>query len=346
MKPNAMKRLVVRTAVKKGIEDVKENSGKSVRNLVDIAEKLGGDVLKDAFFKEALTQLKSENSAYFRLVKRVADKADTEYLTEFGVNMGYNVFSHGVKTIQKTQQAKGFQVPWCLLIELQDATAHLAPKDVAKAMQQGIELGIYCYIVQVPKQYPQLEQLMQTLAAEKDCAVLLLVDAEVVTPQFAKGLLGAKSIGAVLNLDTQNSQTLKQAADNLLNSGCIAGGFCKRPNLAASEVNPALLAQADALGLAACVVWRKNGQQPCLEDDVYAQVIALRETLSVPVFPMDLYADIVLADRVVSPQGCLATLKPNGTLALTNAETGGHNDRFSLHTTTLEHALRICLPLA
>ena len=103
------------------------------------------------------------------------------------------------------------------------------------------------------------------------------------------------------------------------------------------------LEYAEVIDLHILVFVRTKKHRPSNEDDVYRQLVKLRENLDVPVLPIDLFGDLAHADRVISTEACLASIKKDGTFTLLNMEQNvlmsGYNIREQSLQEILEHAM-------
>lgn len=339
MKPNAMRVAMVQTAVKKGIKDIKEEPRRGIRNLVEMGGLFATGRFQQDFFAMAMGQLHDESSAYYRIVERVVKTIDEDTLLTFGTNLGYNALTHGAGVIRSIEQTKGFNVPWCLIIELGEP-----PLDIASVIQQGMELGIYCYIFNIPAGYSGWETLRDTLHARKECAFFLFLHPLVITSAVGQSLLELHNVMSVLDMDGVSDHALKPAIDGLFRGGAPLAGFTRCGDTIPEDLSSNLLQRAEALDVSVLVLVRTKKHRPQNEDDAYHQVVQLRKGLEVPVLPIDLYGDIAHADRIISSEACLAAIRSDGSVTLTNVDeretVSGHNIR----TAPLQEILRCSMP--
>lgn len=334
---------MVQSAAKKGIRDIKDEPKRGIRNLVEMGEMFATGRFQQDFFEMAMGQLHDESSAYYRIVERVAKTVDEDTLLTFGTNLGYNALTHGAGVIRSIEQKQGFNVPWCLNIELsaRHTTPHL---DVERIIREGKELGVYCYLFYIDAGYPQLEKLYHTLHAQKDCAFLLFLNSAMVTDAFCQSLLELHNVIPVLDMDGANDDVLTTVIDELSHVGALFAGFTRFGDASQPDISPNMLQRAETLDLPVLVLLRIKKHRPQNEDDVYRQVVTLRKNLDVPVLPIDLYGDIAHADRIISSEACLATIKGDGSVLLTNVDEQETVSSYSVHTDSLQQILKRAMP--
>lgn len=343
MKPNAITAMMIRSAVKKGLKDIKDAPGRGIRNLVELGEMFSSGHFQKDFFQIVLDRLQDENSAYYAIVERVVQRTDAEILTTFGIDLGYNALAHGASAIRELEAREGYSVPWCLFVDLGGQVV-LPPADLDSLVRQGRELGIYSYMVDMRGGYPQLHELMSVMGKAKDCAFVLFLPPEMADEMFFDELGQANNVAPMLDMDGEDEAALDRAAGKLLAMGRLCGGFCSRPQLAVQQVTPELLRQAEALELPFFVVERQKKHHPPKADDVHNRFVMLRENLDAPVVPIDLYGDVAHADRVISGEACLVTVRGDGRLELTRVDSPSEDSGCNIHNMTLEEALRRALP--
>ena len=343
MKPNALKTVMIRSAVEKGIKDIKDDPKRGIRNLVELGEMFAGGRFQKDFFKTTMVQLRDENSAYYRIVEQVARQADADALTSFGINLGYNALAHGASIIRDIEATEGYNIPWCITIDVGYETTML-PFDIEGLIEEGKELGIYCYLIYVDSAYPYFDDLMNLLAREKECAFVIFCHPNMVDDSFTENLEAARHVAVFLDLDCNEDDLLVKTSQDLLSTGNICGGFTRAENLAAEDVTSALLDLPESLELPLTAYVRIKKHHPTEQDDVYQKFVQLRESLDVAVLPIDLYQDMAHADRAISSEACLVAVMGDGSLALADMEANERVTGFNIHNISLSEALRKAMP--
>lgn len=342
MKPNQLKAAMIRTAVKKGIRDIKDEPKRGARNLVELGEMFSTGTYQQNFFTMAMNHLNDESSAYYQIVNRVVQTMNEETLLTFGINLGYNALIHGGGMIRCIEQREGFNVPWCLQIELGDE-AGIPPLDINAIIEQGMELGIYCYLFFIDKEYTHIDELLQIIHSQNDCAFLLFLHPSMITNAFCDAFFELHNALPVLDIDAVDEDELTHAINLLSNVNCLSSGFTRQADFTTGVQASETLEYAEVIDLHILVFVRTKKHRPSNEDDVYRQLVKLRENLDVPVLPIDLFGDLAHADRVISTEACLASIKKDGTFTLLNMEQNvlmsGYNIREQSLQEILEHAM-------
>lgn len=138
-------RSLIETLVKSKLEDLKNSPERTTRNLVDMAFHFSKGRFQKRFFEIAQTMLENENSPYYQMVYHTVANVDSKRILNFGMNLGYNSCTYGAKIIRKTEEQYGFNVPWCITLELEKETLIQAPEHYHQLFQEGKSLGIYTW---------------------------------------------------------------------------------------------------------------------------------------------------------------------------------------------------------
>ena len=175
-------RIVIKTFIKTALKDSDESPERCTRNLVDMALNFANGRFQQSFFEISRAILNNENSPYYPLIEDVLKHMDKEKLIDFGLNIGYNGCTTGAHMIRKLKRTENINVPW-LISMMADTSRPDFFTDYQSVLDQGRELGIYTYFINV-KENP--EKLLPLIQNNPDCAIIFLCDASEVTEELAE----------------------------------------------------------------------------------------------------------------------------------------------------------------
>lgn len=181
-------RILVETAVRKTIRDIRRDPRRSIRNLVDMAQEFSQGRFQQRFFEEAGQLLHNENSAYYALVQDMAARIDTDRLVTFGMNIGYNGCTLGAALIRSLEAVELFNIPWCISLQLEEKRFLSSYDAYERLIAQGQKLGIYTWQLHLDT---LKQETLELASCFPDCAFLLFCPAESLTPQL---LLQAETV--------------------------------------------------------------------------------------------------------------------------------------------------------
>lgn len=343
MKPNSLKAAMVRAAVKKGISDIKDEPKRGIRNLVEMGSLFAGGPFQKDFFAMAMDQLRDENSVYYHIVEGIVTNTREEMLTTFGMNLGFNGLTHGAGIIRSIERQEGFNVPWCLGIELGQSPMS-PPLDIQGILEEGKELGIYCYFFFLHGEDFPLEELLSILRGQKDCAFVFFLHPHSLTDTALQSLASLQNGVPVLDMDGVGEDELRRVSENLSHAGSLLGGFSRWEDPTAGAGATGLLRRAEGLNLPILVFLRTKTHRHQNEDDVYREIVKLRKEMVVPVLPIDLCGDIAHADRAISTEACLVTIQEDGSMMMTNVDRGQSSSGYNIRRASLRGILQDAVP--
>lgn len=330
MEMNELRRAIIRSAVQKSIREIRQDPKRGIRKMVDLALHFSHGRFQRKILEVMQKELSNPSSAYYSIVTDLAANVKPENLEQFGMDLGYNSWTHGAQIIRNHEAEHGYNVPWCLVLDLRQGMGF----DVGEVMTQGEKMGIYAYFVFAGNE-EQTETLCSVFHTHPDCAVfLLLPDAEL--PRV--NIENAPNV--MTFLPVQDGGTTESAKELLQKQALFGlwmrydGGNAQRvlageiENLAGGMGAPLVLAVPDE----AC------------EQGVRAQVSdcyrARREQKNTPALLADFYTAIAEIDCVISVESCLLGICSDGTIFTEK----GRNPHFSVSNISLEDILMCTMP--
>lgn len=167
---NSMSKTMIETIVRKTIKDIKESPERSTRNLVDMALQFSEGRFQQYFFSNIQGMLQNEDSAYYRMIYDLVSHTDTEYLLKFGMNLGYNSFTAGAKTIRKKEQEMNCNIPWMVSVTITKDVTEAFEDKYAQKIEEGKQLGIYSWAIFAEE---MSEGVLSLIRKNSDCAFFL-----------------------------------------------------------------------------------------------------------------------------------------------------------------------------
>lgn len=326
--------ILIENSVKKALKDIQDNPKRTIRNLVDY----GLEFAKGGFQKQSLQLaqqlLADENCRYYELIRNAVDHVDSKTLLSFGMNVGYNACTMGVKRIRLLEAREQMHIPWCLFLKVKDFDEE-HQKQFCRILEEGMELGIYVFVFVVEG---QIEPLLGMLSEYKQCAFVLMCRKDClcdeVLDQVAELHNLMLSVGYEKDIDTTVAEMRKRGL--LYGLHAVYG----RQELADIEsgqffqsleplwpLSVALLADSDV----------EEKEKARLDQ----ALCTLRITKSYPTFILHLQEDIQRIDEVFSNEGYCVGIDEQGFLML-NRKSIYQADANAFQR-TLKTVLRHCL---
>jgi len=178
----------INIAVSKAIEDMKGNTKRSVRNLVDLGLLFSQSKNQKWFFKTAKKAISNPQNPYNALAARIISDIDNDTVKTVGLNLGYNSLVYGANKLRKKQETTRLTIPWLLIFNnfgSHPDTFH----HIENLISAGQELGIYSYVF-CPQNTNEIESLSKITKRFKDCLFIFQVPSILITDEMMLSLKG------------------------------------------------------------------------------------------------------------------------------------------------------------
>ncbi|NLH01376.1 MAG: hypothetical protein GX488_05675 [Clostridiales bacterium] len=170
IKTGAMAKHLLHATISTALRD--DGPKRAIRNLVELGEKFSVGRFQREFFSTISSMLKNENSLYYKLWETVLKETDHDSLKTFGINIGYNGCTAGIKTLRALEKQHNCGIPAVISILYNGSEMDSAKVD--NIVRQGEKLGIFAYIITYCG--GDLGSLSSVFTAHKDCGFVLLTE--------------------------------------------------------------------------------------------------------------------------------------------------------------------------
>lgn len=124
------------------------------------------------------------NNRWIRYIDRVLDETDPGYAKTMILNLGYEAFFRGTKTIRANREKYGCNIPWLILFDPTSACnmhcegcwsgtygqkSNLSFEDMDKIVTQGKELGAYLYMLTGGEPLVRKTDILKLCEKHSDC---------------------------------------------------------------------------------------------------------------------------------------------------------------------------------
>lgn len=158
-KRKAASRIIART-----IDSVRdsEDRNQSYMDILSFASLYLKKELTPENYNRVKESILDKDNKYINIINDVIDETDPQYLGKVMLNLGYEAFLNGTRTIRKKREKYGCNIPWLILFDPTDAcnmhckgcwSGTYGHKDILdfdtmdKIVSEGKELGVYLYMM-------------------------------------------------------------------------------------------------------------------------------------------------------------------------------------------------------
>ncbi len=156
-----MERAAAGKLIHVALSHVNQDRQKAMVQMVDFAKQFYGDSFSEETYDHARLVLGNPDSKWSKLINCVLDQTNPNVARTTALNLGYEAFFRGTKTIRENRVKYQCNIPWLILFDPTSACNmhcvgcwageyghknNLSFADMDKIITQGKELGVYLYM--------------------------------------------------------------------------------------------------------------------------------------------------------------------------------------------------------
>ena len=157
-----MQRAALGKTVDLVLSHAEKDPAKTVGQIVDLSKQFYGDSFSEETYAHAKQTLTDPNSKWSKLINCMLNQLDPNVARTTALNLGYEAFFRGTKTIRENRVKYHCNIPWLILFDPTSACNmhcvgcwageyghknNLSFDDMDKIVTEGKELGVYLYML-------------------------------------------------------------------------------------------------------------------------------------------------------------------------------------------------------
>lgn len=213
---HAAARLAFSKAIDVVLKDVDKNREEAIVKIVDLMQKYMGDEKLDLDYDNIRKMIRDKDGAFNKYINKVLDEIDPHVLKTAALNLGYEAFFHGTKTIRKMREVYQCNVPWLILMDPTSACnlhctgcwaaeygnkLNLTFDEMDNLIKQGKELGIYLYMFTGGEPLVRKADIIKLCEKHNDCAFLAYTNGTLVDEAFCNEMLRVGNLYLAISLE-------------------------------------------------------------------------------------------------------------------------------------------------
>ena len=198
------------------LKNVDKNREKEVCKLIDLMEKYMSDEKLDVNYDRAREMVNNKDGALNKYINRVLDEVDPKVLKTMALNLGFESFLYGTKTIRKMRVKYDCNVPWLILMDPTSACnlhctgcwaaeygnkLNLTFEEMDNVVKQGKELGVYFYMFTGGEPLVRKADLIRLCEKHNNCAFLSFTNGTLVDQAFCDELKRIGNLYLAISLE-------------------------------------------------------------------------------------------------------------------------------------------------
>ena len=185
-------------------------------SLVDKAEAFWGDGTDKATLDKVREYMKNPDNRWMKFLNHVLDETNPNYAKKFLLNLGYEAFFHGTKTIRANREKYNCNIPWLILFDPTDACNmhcvgcwsgtyghknNMSYEDMDKIVTQGKELGTYLYFMTGGEPTVRKADILKLAEKHSDCMFGLFSNSTLIDEELCQKIVELGNITFLLSIE-------------------------------------------------------------------------------------------------------------------------------------------------
>ena len=211
-----MQRAAVGKMVDVVLSHADKDPEKTMGQIVDLAKQFYGSSFSDETYERAKKTLSDPDSKWSKLINCVLDQTDPHVARTTALNLGYEAFFRGTKTIRENRVKYQCNIPWLILFDPTSACNmhcvgcwageygnknNLSFEDMDKIVTQGKELGVYFYIYSGGEPLVRKADILRLCQAHPDCEFSAFTNGTLIDEAFADEMLRVKNFVPAISVE-------------------------------------------------------------------------------------------------------------------------------------------------
>ncbi len=195
--------------------DSTEDRAKVYDQIADLALKFYGDEAEEKI-NYAREYVKNPENRWMKVINDILDNADPGYAKNVLLNLGYESFFRGTKTIRANREKYGCNIPWLILFDPTSACnmhcvgcwsgtyghkSSMTYEDMDKIVSEGKELGVHLYMMTGGETMVRKNDIFKLAEKHNDCFFALYSNSTLIDEEVCKTVQRLGNITFMLSIE-------------------------------------------------------------------------------------------------------------------------------------------------
>ena len=221
----------------------------TVSQLVDVAQQFWGDSYSPEVYDQARAALSDPEGKWPKLIDCVLGQLDPHVARTTALNLGYEAFFRGTKTIRENRVRYQCNIPWLILFDPTSACNmhctgcwageyghknNLSFEDMDRIVTQGKELGVYLYMLTGGEPLVRKADVLRLAEKHNDVQFAIYTNSTLIDDAFCEEVARLGNIAFMLSIEgspetndarrgSGNYTAVMDAMDRLRTHGILFG---------------------------------------------------------------------------------------------------------------------------
>ena len=211
-----MERKAAQIIIDNFIKSYKKDNEKALLSLVDYAEKFYGDSYPKETYDSFRTKLKNPEYKWRKFLDKLVAETEPHVLETVLLNLVYESFFRGTKTIRANREKYNCNIPWLILFDPTSACNmhctgcwsgtyghkhNLTYEDMDKIVTEGKELGPHLYMMTGGEPLVRKADILKLAEKHNDCIFSIYSNSTLIDEEFCKQIQKLGNISFNLSIE-------------------------------------------------------------------------------------------------------------------------------------------------
>lgn len=188
-----LNRNMIELAVSQGIREMRQNPERGLRRLADMGKHFADKTYGGNVFMRIQNDLNMNDSLYFQILRNCLEQVDDSAMKTFGVNLGYNSWTCGVRqlrSLRKKNPEQAEKIKWYCELRCQgrDESGMENMKKLSEIIKKKRQQGIYTFFLYMTSTFEEFPEFVFLLNRYSDCAFICFLKEDCFTEAQIKVL--------------------------------------------------------------------------------------------------------------------------------------------------------------
>ena len=211
-----MQRAALGKTVDLVLSHAEKDPAKTVGQIVDLSKQFYGDSFSEETYTHAKQTLTDPNSKWSKLINCMLNQLDPNVARTTALNLGYEAFFRGTKTIRENRVKYQCNIPWLILFDPTSACNmhcvgcwageyghknNLSFDDMDKIVTEGKELGVYLYMLTGGEPLVRKADILKLAEKHNDVQFAIYTNSTLIDEPFCKEVVRLGNIAFMLSIE-------------------------------------------------------------------------------------------------------------------------------------------------
>ena len=198
------------------LNKIDKDREKGFLQIVDVAEQFLGDGITKEQFDSVRIAVKDPDHRWMRFINKVLDETDPHVAKMAALNLGFEAFFRGTKTIRKNREIYNCNIPWLILFDPTSACNmhcagcwagtygnknNLSFEDMDQIITQGKELGVYLYMLTGGEPLVRKKDILRLAEKHNDVEFAIFTNSTLIDDAFCQEVVRLGNLTFLLSIE-------------------------------------------------------------------------------------------------------------------------------------------------